>query len=338
MSALGAGCSAPVAAYAAVTGEEIRLEGVVAAPDGSHVLRVSGSGTDALALGQRLAQEAMDSGAAGIMTLADQEGTKLVFKGRRIVVTRPQGQAGALSERLAALGAAVLEIPLIRIAPVPDKEALDRAIQSLDAYDWVIFTSVNGVAMFWDRMMALAGAMPADAAVDQAIAPLGKVRIATVGPATASAVIERGAQPAFTPDEFIGEAVAAGLGDVRGQRILLPRAEIGRKNLPELLRSKGAEVDDLPIYRTLPAKMSAQDLVELERGVDVVTFTSSSAVHSWVEQVDPLKISPLIACIGPVTAKTASEVGLNPVVVAAQYNLDGLVQALSTHFQENELP
>jgi hydroxymethylbilane synthase len=338
LSALGGGCSAPVAAYATTSGEDIHLRALIAAPDGSRVYRVSGTGEDARALGQRLAQQAIESGGAGIVTLVSTGTPHASLKGKRIVVTRPLAQAAELSRKLTDLGACAVEIPMLRIAPMPDTGPMDQAIQSLREYDWVIFTSVNGVETFWDRMMTLIGTTQ-----DKPTVPGGpsllpdKVKIATVGPSTANALVERGAQPDFTPDEFIGEAVAAGLGELTGQRILLPRAEIGRETLPEMLRAQGADVVDLPVYRTLPAEIEARGAAELEQGVDVVTFTSSSAVRNWVNNVGALHPEPLIACIGPVTAQTARELGLSPAVIAVDYSMDGLLQALVTHFQKSEM-
>jgi uroporphyrinogen-III synthase len=213
---------------------------------------------------------------------------------------------------------------MIHIVPMQDNEPIDRAIRSLDSYDWLVFTSVNGVKMFWQRLVDL---------LDLKSRDLVLPKIAAVGPATAKAISEWGVQPEFIPEEFVGEAVASGLDDLAGLRILLPRAEIGRKGLTSILRSRGGMVEDLPVYRTLPAAADASALAELRAGVDAVLFTSSSALRNWATTVDGGDGSYLVACIGPVTAGTARELGMEPDIVATEYTTEGLVQALVNHFR-----
>lgn len=321
LNGLGGGCSAPVGAHATILDSQIQLEALIGWPDGKEIYRLSGSGDDAWKLGMSLAQQAISQGAGAILeSLAVDRGPK-PLQGRRIVVTRAQAQAGVLSRKLASLGATPIEVPMIEIAPLLDSEAIEQAIHSLEYYDWVIFTSVNGVEMFWD-LMSRSGLS------------LANNKVATVGPATAGALIERGVQPDFTPEEFVGEAVAAGMGELSGCRILLPRAKIGRKELPELLRSRGAVVDDVPIYDTLPATISSESRVQLDLGVDMVTFTSSSTVRNWVAAGGASKKAYSVACIGPVTAAAAEELGLAPDVVATEYSTDGLVATLVDFFNK----
>lgn len=328
LSELGGGCSAPVAAHATVDGSQVTMRGCVATPDGKKIIRVAGSGRDAWALGSRLAKEAFAQGAGDLMTSlstddSPQRTGNRPLQGRRIVVTRARGQARALSRKLANLGATPLEIPMIQIAPMADSTPIDRAVNSLGTYDWVVFTSVNGVKMFWPYLASHPD-------VETLITALPKV--AAVGPATARALIERGVRPAFTPDRSVSEAIIAGIGYLSGLRILLPRAQIARKSLPEMLVAGGAIVDDLPVYRTLSTRMDESNLAELNEGVDVVVFTSGSTARNWAKSVGVGDRPYLVACVGPVTAEAASNVGLGPDIVASEYTTDGIVDALVRYF------
>lgn len=249
--------------------------------------------------------------------------------GKRVLVTRPQAQAASFIDLLTRLGAYPVIFPTIEITGPEDQTILDRAIAELNAYGWVIFTSVNGVSAFWKRLVELG---KDGAAFDG-------IHVAAIGPATAQALVERGVTPEFVPDEYIAEAILPGLGNVRGQRILLPRADIARKALVEALAQRGALPDEIAVYRTLPAKPDAQALRALEQGVDIATFTSSSTVRNFFEllgdQANSLLRGAVLACIGPVTAKTAQSLGLRVDVVAHDYTVDGLVEALLEY--ENNL-
>jgi uroporphyrinogen-III synthase len=242
--------------------------------------------------------------------------------GKRILVTRPRAQAGGAVEKLLALGAIPLIFPAIEISPLEDTTQLDLAITRLGTYQWVIFTSVNGVAAFWQRLEALG----------KGRADLQGIYVAAIGPATAQALRDRQISPDFVPEEYVAEAILPGLGDVRGQHILLPRADIARKALVEALASQGALPEEVAVYRTLPGEPDAQVLKELEQGVDVVLFTSSSTVRNTMALLgagaQELLRGALIACIGPITAATARECGLAVDVVAADYTRDGLIAAL----------
>lgn len=322
LDALGGGCSAPIAAHAQIMGEnEVQMRALVAAPDGGKVVYVSGVGSDAAALGRALAQEAAEQGGATILDALHP------LRGRRIVVTRARHQAQSLADKLQEVGATSLLVPAIHIAPMPDMSPLADAIRDLDTYDWVIFTSSNGVRVFWEQL----NEMGRDASV------LEDVQIGVVGSATARALgRRRGVTPDFMPDEFVGEALAAGLGDVSGQKILLPRAEIARKNLAELLTEAGATVTDLPTYRTLPADIDERALAELKQGVDAVTFTSGSTVRNFMNAIgDRIALGDVVvACIGPITAESARKLGLPVDVVPDEYTTDGLVAALAEYFQQ----
>lgn len=328
LQALGGGCSAPIAAYARAGDEgTLTFDGVVAAPDGSLVIRVSGSGSDPRRLAEALAVEAMDKGAGAILEELAQplESPPAVppLHGRKIIVTRPRAQAQALAERLAALGATPILFPTIRIAPVSDTARLDDAIRALARYDWVIFTSVNGVDVFWERMEALG----------RNVGVFDGTRLAAIGPATAEALEERGANADFIPEEFVAERIAEGLGDVAGLSILLPRAEQARATLADMLREAGADVDEIATYHTLPATPEMKGLSPLEKA-DAITFTSSSTVRNFATlaggagEARRITSGICVACIGPITAGTVRELGMQADVVAESYTIDGLLQAL----------
>jgi uroporphyrinogen III methyltransferase / synthase len=243
--------------------------------------------------------------------------------GQRVLVTRPAGQARSLVESLSRHGAEVVAFPTIAFAPPTDWSALDDALDRLADYHWVIFTSVNGVRFFCQRLDA------------RGIAPsaLAHARLAAIGPATAREIERLGLAVALVPDEYIAEAVADGLGDVFGQRILLPRAAEAREALAVILRDRGATVDEIATYYTLPAHPSAASVANLERGIDIATFTSSSTVRNYFallgEDVARRTLAEaLVACIGPITASTARDYGLTVGVVAEQYTADGLVAAI----------
>lgn len=250
---------------------------------------------------------------------------------QRVLVTRTREQASVLASRLRDLGAGVVELPTIQIAPPADWGPLDAALGGLAGYDWVVFTSANGVRSFWGR---LAGA-GLDARAFHGI------RLAAIGPATAGELASHGLQADYVPAEYVAEEVAAGLAalaDLAGRRILLPRADIARPALAELLRQSGAEVDEVDAYRTLrPAPEG--DLRELLATITVATFTSSSTVRNLAAMAADAGLdlvaalsSATVACIGPITAATARDLGLAVDVVAGEYTIDGLVAALVHHF------
>jgi len=253
----------------------------------------------------------------------------LALAGKRVAITRPRAQAGALAEKLAALGARPIVFPTIEIAPIKDAGPLDAALRQLDRYQWVVFTSANGVAAFWERL---------NGSASLAGSGLAGPQFAAVGPATARALEKRGATAAFIPDEYVAESLAAGLGDVAGRRILLPHAELAREVLADELRQRGATVDEIAVYRTLPAAPDPAGLAELKRGVEAVTFTSGSAARNFaaLAGLPAAGQRPAVACIGPVTAAAARQAGLPVDVVAAEFTLDGLVAALAGYFAQRQ--
>ncbi|MCB9418214.1 MAG: uroporphyrinogen-III synthase [Ardenticatenaceae bacterium] len=251
--------------------------------------------------------------------------------GKRIVITRSVEQAASFGEKLAQLGAEPVIFPVIQFVALPP-EPLDSALFQLNQYDWLVFTSVNAVEFFFRR-------------VDELDLRLKMPRVATVGSATAVALQARHIAINFTPDEFTGEALAVGLGDLTGQKILLPRAKIGRPQIVDLLRRQGAEVDDVALYDTVTAVPTPDALAQLEQGFDVITFTSPSSVRNFLKILDtarPQRFSkPLrslldesvIACIGPITAEEAETNGLNVAIVPSEYTINGLIQAIADYYR-----
>ncbi len=252
------------------------------------------------------------------------------LSGKRILVTRPRAQAANLCDKLSALGATPIQFPTIEITPLDDYTALDMAISRLSDYGWVIFTSVNGVRAFWQRLEV----------AHRDSTALDGIRVAAIGPATSHALERRAVAAQFIPDEYVAEAILAGIGNVRDQRILLPRADLAREALADGLRQIGASVDEIAAYHTViadaqdPATLDVRAM--LQRGeIDAITFTSASTVRGFVQSVIANNQYPIpaIACIGPITAQAAREAGLPVTVMATEYTMDGLVAALAQYFR-----
>ncbi len=247
--------------------------------------------------------------------------------GQTVVVTRARQQASSLVEGLQKLGAQVVECPTIRVEPLPETPVLDAEIPLLMRHEWIVFTSTNGVAHFFRKLDEL----KLDARV------FGPSQVAAIGPATVAALRKRGIRPDFVPQSSISENVAAGLLErgAKGRQILVVRALEGREVLEERLREGGAEVTIAPVYRTLPDHSGVEAAREqIERGaVNWVTFTSSSTVKNFVaafgdEWVAAHRHHFQVAAIGPVTAQTARECGLEADVVAGEASVEALAAAL----------
>jgi len=255
------------------------------------------------------------------------------LQGKRVLVTRARSQARSLSEKLRAVGAEPVEFPTIRIVPAEDTGPLDRAIAHIDRYDWIIFTSQNAIKPFWGRLKA----------AGKDVRSLAGVRIGAIGPATAAGLEAIGLRADFVPYQFVAEAIVAEIGDVAGMQILLPRADIARKVLAAGLRDKGARVDEVVAYRTVAAQPPPEIWwTLLEEGVDIVTFTASSTVRSFVAMLDgrnPGQVlgGAMVACIGPITAYTAEALGLHVDIVAEEHTMDGLVEAIVGACEGSEL-
>ena len=249
--------------------------------------------------------------------------------GRQVVVTRARTQAGELSAELESLGAEVYEFPTIEISPPESFVPLDDAIHNLDSFDWLVYTSVNGVEAFVERLRHRGldlRAVPRDAGV------------AAIGPATAKRLEEAGLRVDVVPGEYRAEALIEALdgGSISGKRVLIPRARVAREVLPEKLREAGAEVVVVPAYQSVPSSAGKDELaLRLRSGeIDCVTFTASSTVENFVgafgaEEAARLLSGTRVACIGPVTAGTARRRGLRVDAEADEYTIPGLVEAVT---------
>jgi uroporphyrinogen III methyltransferase / synthase len=243
--------------------------------------------------------------------------------GKRIVVTRTRKQASGLSNQLRALGADVFELPTIRIEPPSDLREFAELVQDAHMYDWIVFTSPNGVDKFFEMFFKL---------YDDA-REIGGVKIAAIGPATAQRVRDFHLHVDLQPEEFVAESVVREFqkqGGVENLRILLARAEKARDVLPKELSRLGAIVDEAFAYRTVP---ETRDITGarcrfLEEGADLITFTSSSTVENFLALGLPLPKGVRLASIGPVTSKTARDHGLRIDIEARRHDLEGLVDAI----------
>jgi uroporphyrinogen III methyltransferase/synthase len=248
--------------------------------------------------------------------------------GRRVVVTRRSEQAGGFAQRLTELGADVLEIPTIKITQPKETDAIVDALLGLNAYDWLVFTSVNGVTAFFDIFFRRF----------QDMRDIGGVRIAAVGPATAAKLRELHLQVDLTPDEFTGKKIAAAFAkfqSIENLKMCLLRAEVANPDLPKALEELGAIVDDIAIYKTVaetedPAGSGA---ALLESGADWVTFTSGSTVEHFHARFDLPKLlkkfpQMKLASIGPETSKAIRTLGLEPALEAKEHTTDDLIAAL----------
>ena len=251
--------------------------------------------------------------------------------GRRIAITRARSQAGAFAHAIEELGGEVIEFPTIEIVPPQSYDPLDRAIKEITRYHWIIFTSVNGVIVFFDRYQRLR----------RKIGELRGIRIAAIGPETAKSLESVGLKPDLVPEEFRAEAILRGIkpGEIRGKRVLLPRAARARDILPKTLQEWGAEVDVIEAYRTVVAKSDARQLEKLLRlkKIDMITFTSSSTVTNFAalfpgKDMGGLLSGAAVACIGPITQKTAEELGIRVDVVSQDYTIPGLTRAIVEFF------
>jgi uroporphyrinogen III methyltransferase/synthase len=240
--------------------------------------------------------------------------------GTTILITRPAGQAPKLAQLLADKGASVVSLPAIAIEPLDDYALLERALANLAQYQYLVFTSVNGVAAFFERL----GRLGRDARA------LSGLIIAGIGPATAAALADFGIKCDLTPERFVAESLLEVFPpDLRGKRVLIPRAVEAREVLPEGLRARGAVVDVIPVYRTV----AALEKMAVPPKVDIAVFTSSSAVDHFFASAH-LPAGCKTACIGPITAQTLRAHGQPVDIEAKEHTIPGLVRAITTFFQE----
>jgi len=254
--------------------------------------------------------------------------------GKTIVVTRARAQSSTFSQNLMELGALSIEFPTIRVSGLKDYKLLDEAIQDLSSYQWIIFTSVNGVDFFFQRLHELKK--------DSRAFSTGKV--CAIGPETAASLRQQGIIPDYVPAEYRAEAIIDGFSSlgVKGTKILIPRALEARDILPEQLAGQGASVDVIPVYETLPDSADSPSLLNLiqKKAVNMVTFTSTSTVKNFcaVLQENNCHIPELlkgvdIACIGPICAKAAESYGLEVRIMPKEYTIAAMTEAIVTYYQ-----
>jgi len=251
--------------------------------------------------------------------------------GQRIVVTRTREQASQLSKQLHDLGAEVLEIPTIKIVPPSEdrRQDLIDGLLELNSYNWLVFTSPNGVTAFFDLFFKRF----------QDLRDIGGARIAAIGPATAAKLKELHLQVDLMPDEALGSKIAAAFDKfetVENLKICLLRAEVANRELPQALEELGAIVDDIPVYKTVPetADLNGAAAILTEEGADWITFTSASTVEHFHARFDLPKLlkkfpQTKLVSIGPETSKAIRAAGLEPTVEAKDHSIEGVVQVLA---------
>jgi uroporphyrinogen-III synthase len=248
------------------------------------------------------------------------------MRGKTVLITRSRDQASELRIKIEQMGGSVIEFPVIQTIPPQDKGPLDQVLRELTTFDWILFTSANGVSFFFQRMEEL-----------QITLANVQVKIGAVGPKTAQALAKKGVEVAVTAADFKAEGLLAALEGrlCSGDRILLPRANIARETLPVSLKEWGMNVVEVTAYETVPATEGVEKVVhDLKEGsIHFITFTSSSTVQNFVkalskEALPELLVNVKIVCIGPITAETALKLGLHVSGVAEEYTIDGLVDCL----------
>lgn len=251
--------------------------------------------------------------------------------GQRIIVTRARHQASALSQGIEDLGGEPWEFPAIEIIPPRDPQPLIQAIKNLKRFEWLIFTSVNGVEEFFKVLMEQG----------RDVRDLAGMDVVAIGPATRDALEKRCLKVSFVPEEYRAEKIIEGLASrvLPGQSVLLARAEEARDILPESLKALGADVWDVPTYRTVLGNANKEELLKLleEKAVAAVTFTSSSTVRNFLQLIDgrqSLLDGVKLYSIGPITSKTAQEFGLSIYREAKQYTIKGLLETLARGNEE----
>jgi len=251
--------------------------------------------------------------------------------GRSIVVTRAREQASELVKRLSDLGAECLECPTIKVAPPDDLKPLDMAIENLSTYDWLIFTSVNGVNFFFNRLFAK----------NKDVRALSNVHTAVIGPATAKRLFDFGLQSDIVPESYRAESIIKAFAgkDINGKKILLPRAKEARPILPSELARMGAVVDEVTAYCTRAVQVNADLILKRlrEKTIDLITFTSSSTVQNFHSlfpsgDLENLMRGVVVASIGPITADSALNLGFDVHIVAESFTIPGLCQAIKQYY------
>jgi uroporphyrinogen III methyltransferase/synthase len=258
---------------------------------------------------------------------------KKSLAGKRILITRAREQSGGFAAQLKKRGAEVIEFPTIEMVPPLHWGEVDRAIDRLKSYDWIIFTSANGVDFFWQRLS------------ERSEPPRlpSSLKVCAIGPATADRLKKKRVSVRYIPKEYIAESILEGFEKmfIKGKRILLARAKKARDILPKELRKMGAEVEVVAVYRTVKPRGGSKKLKKLlaEGRIDVIAFTSSSTVNHFAELLKTENLKKLlkgvtIACIGPVTARTAKEWGWKVQIQPKQYTIPDLSRAIADYYKK----
>jgi uroporphyrinogen-III synthase len=307
------------------------LSARVISTDGRQSFNATATGRDPHQVAAKAAESLIAQGAAGALSRQVRSGAT-PLAGKRIVITRPQQNPGEPRDELTAelerAGAILIIAPAIKLAPVEGNTALYAALEKLDTYDWLVFTSANAVEHFYSQLCETANTQQ------------GQPEIAAVGPATQAALLARGVEVSAMPQRYLGIEIVNELGDIHDKRILLPRSAQGSSELPAMLRQRGATVDEVPLYEPVAAPLDKEVLERLASDVDLVTFASGSAVRAFVAAlssdgrfVDFWK-RVKVACIGPSTAAAADEAGLSVHVVAGEHTVQGLIAAIIAHAEQ----
>jgi uroporphyrinogen III methyltransferase/synthase len=254
--------------------------------------------------------------------------------GKRVVVTRSRDQVSIFAEQLIDRGATTIEFPTIDVVPPSSWDELDSAIQAVESYAWVIFTSANAVKYFMERLRSLG----------KDLRMLKGVNICVVGPKTAEALEQYGLRADLVPTEFKAEGVLDALGgsaQVKDKKFLIPRAKVARELIPDKLREMGADVTVATAYENVKPAADVERVRKLfsEHKISTVTFTSSSTVHNFVEILGPKEYIALmagvhVACIGPVTAKTAEEYGMHVDIMPKDYTIPAFVESIVEFYKK----
>jgi hydroxymethylbilane synthase len=313
LRSLGGGCLSALGAYAAVAGDELVLHAVVLGDGGGQVLRAQAQGADDAAVVRQVTARLEGEGSARLLRPRASGGP---LTGLRIMVTRADDQAASLTGALEAEGASAIACPVIAIEPI---EVDAARLAALDAYEWAVFTSANGVDRLLAQLQRAGRVFPIH------------IKVAAIGPQTAARLRDRGLRPALMPTRFVAEELADALAAAMAPRakILVARAAGARDILPDRLRSAGAQVDVLELYRAVAPPGLRQRLAQNLDRVDMVTFTSSSTVAHFARAIDgPLPDNVAVACIGPITAQTARDLAMRVDIIAQEYTTRGLVEAI----------
>ena len=317
LEALGGGCSLPVAAHVVAQENGFRFHGRVSSADGRSRVEIKLAGEDPEKLGMSAAELALAQGAENLI------GHSNLLKTKRVLVTREASQAIPFVKKLEEKGAVPIKFPVMRFQPLP---VLEFDNLDINMFDWVLFTSGNAVRYFFENF--------ADNRWQLADKGWQDFKIAASGSATAAVLESYGVIADFVPEEFVGEHLVAGLGDLEGQNILLPRSKKGRPGIAAMLRRKGATLLEIAMYDTIPTEPNSDSWAIYELGFDVVAFTSPTSVQhlSHLLESENRSIGRLakkvIVSIGPITSQAIREAGLPVHVEASPHTIDGMIASL----------